>query len=81
MSTGVDRSQPRRTEVDVSGATVLKAALIALAVYAVIVAHGVILTIGLSFVFALGLDPLVTRLTRRGMGRARAAPSCSSCCS
>jgi predicted PurR-regulated permease PerM len=81
MSTGADRSQPRRTEVVVSGATVLKAALIALAVYAVIVAHEVILTIGLSFVFALGLDPLVTRLTRRGMGRAARRSSCSSCCS
>jgi predicted PurR-regulated permease PerM len=73
MSTGADRSQPRRTEVVVSGATVLKAALIALTVYAVIVAHEVILTIALSFVFALGLDPLVTRLTRRGIGRGRAA--------
>ena len=78
MATGGERSedlgrQPRRVELVVSGPTVLKAALIALAVYLVIVAHEVILTIGLSFVFALGLDPLVTRLTRRGMGRGRAA--------
>jgi predicted PurR-regulated permease PerM len=62
-----------RVEIVVSGATVLKASLIALAVYMVIVASEVILTIGLSFVFALGLDPLVTRLTRRGIGRGKAA--------
>ncbi len=64
---------PRRIEIVVSGATVLKAALIALAVYLVIVASEVILTIGLAFVLALGLDPLVRWFTRRGIGRARAA--------
>jgi predicted PurR-regulated permease PerM len=39
----------------------------------VIVANEVFLPIGLAFVFALGLDPLVTRLTRRGIGRGKAA--------
>jgi predicted PurR-regulated permease PerM len=62
-----------RVEIVITGATVLKAALVALAVYMVIVASEVILTIGLALVFALGLDPLVTRLTRRGMGRGKAA--------
>ena len=65
--------RPPRVEIVVSGATVLKAAFVALAAYLVIVAHEVILTIGLAFVFAFGLDPMVTRLTRRGMGRGKAA--------
>jgi predicted PurR-regulated permease PerM len=67
-----DRRAPR-VEIIVSGTTVLKAALIALAVYMGIVASEVLLTIGLAFVFALGLDPLVVQLTRRGLGRGKAA--------
>jgi predicted PurR-regulated permease PerM len=47
--------------------------LIALGVCIMIVANEVFLTIGLALVFALGLDPLVTRLTRRGIGRGKAA--------
>jgi predicted PurR-regulated permease PerM len=47
----------------------LKAALVALGVFVLIVANQVILTIGLSLVFALGLDPVVAWFTRRGMGR------------
>jgi uncharacterized protein YoxC len=64
---------PKRVEIVVSGATVLKAALIGLAVYLTIVASEVILTIGLACVFAFGLDPLVGVFTRRGMGRGKAA--------
>jgi predicted PurR-regulated permease PerM len=71
MSVPADRTS--RVEVVVSGATVLKAAMVAVAVYAVVVAHEVLLTIGLAVVFALGLDPLVVRLTRRGMGRGAAS--------
>jgi predicted PurR-regulated permease PerM len=63
----------RRVEITVSGATVLKAALVALAVAVLIVANEVILTIALSLVFAFGLDPVVTWFTRRGMGRGKAA--------
>ncbi|HEU0024841.1 MAG TPA: AI-2E family transporter [Thermoleophilaceae bacterium] len=66
-------SLPSRVEIVVSGATVLKTALIALGVYVAIVASEVLLTVGLAFVFALGLDPLVTWFTRRGMGRGKAA--------
>jgi predicted PurR-regulated permease PerM len=62
-----------RVEIVVSGATVLKAALVALGVYVLIVANEVFLTVGLAFVFALGLDPLVAWFTRRGMGRGKAA--------
>jgi predicted PurR-regulated permease PerM len=64
---------PRRVEIVFSAATVLKAALIALAVYLAIVASEVLLTIGLAFVFALGLEPLVRWFTRRGVGRGKAA--------
>ena len=64
---------PKRVEIIVSAPTVLKAALIALGVYLTIVASEVLLMIGLAFVFALGLDPLVGWFTRRGMGRGKAA--------
>src|SRR4051812_48165483 len=64
---------PRRVEIVVSGATVLKAALVALGVFVLIVANQVILTIGLAVVFALGLDPVVGWFTGRGMGRGKAA--------
>ncbi len=64
---------PRRVEIVVSGATVLKAALVALGVFILIIANEVFLTILLSLVFALGLDPLVGWFTRRGWGRGKAA--------
>jgi predicted PurR-regulated permease PerM len=67
------RAEPRRVEIVVSGVTVLKAALVALAVVVLIVANEVFLTITLSLVFALGLDPLVGWFTGRGMGRGKAA--------
>jgi predicted PurR-regulated permease PerM len=67
------RAEPRRVEIVVSGATVLKAALIALGVFVLIVANEVFLTILLALVFALGLDPLVGWFTNRGMGRGKAA--------
>jgi predicted PurR-regulated permease PerM len=67
------RAEPRRVEIVVSGATVLKAALVALGVFVLIVANEVFLTILLALVFALGLDPLVGWFTGRGMGRGKAA--------
>jgi predicted PurR-regulated permease PerM len=66
-------NETRRVEVVVSGATVFKAALVALGVLVLIVANEVILTIGLSLVFAFGLDPVVGVLTKRGMGRGKAS--------
>jgi predicted PurR-regulated permease PerM len=62
-----------RVEVVVSAGTVLRGALIALGVLILIAAQDVVLTIGLSLVFAFGLDPLVAVFTRRGMGRGKAA--------
>ena len=66
-------AEPRRVEIVVSGATVFKAALVALGVFVLIVANEVFLTILLSLVFALGLDPVVGWFTRRGVGRGKAA--------
>jgi predicted PurR-regulated permease PerM len=66
-------AEPRRVEIVVSGATVLKAALVALGVFMLIVADEVVLTILLALVFALGLDPVVGWFTSRGMGRGKAA--------
>jgi len=66
-------AEPRRVEIVVSGATVFKAALVALGVFILIIANEVFLTILLSLVFALGLDPLVGWFTRRGWGRGKAA--------
>ena len=70
---GTAENQAKRVEIVVSAATVLKAAVIALGVYLAIVANEVLLTIGLAFVFALGLDPLVGWFTRRGVGRGKAS--------
>jgi predicted PurR-regulated permease PerM len=70
---GTAENRPKRVEIVVSGTTVLKAAVIALGVYLAIVASEVLLTIGLAFVFALGLDPVVGWFTRRGVGRGKAA--------
>ena len=67
------RAEPRRVEIVVSGATVFKAALVALGVFVLIVANEVFLTIMLSLVFALGLDPVVGWFTSRGVGRGKAA--------
>ncbi len=64
---------PPRVEVVVSVGTVFRGALIALGVLVLIAAHEVLLTIGLSLVFAFGLDPVVAVFTRRGMGRGKAA--------
>jgi predicted PurR-regulated permease PerM len=65
--------QTRRVQLTLSGSNVLKALLIALGVYLAIVAAEVLLTIGLAVVFALGLDPVVNKLTARGWGRGKSA--------
>ena len=60
-------------EISFSNWGILKAVLIAVAVFMVIVAADVVVMIGLALVFALGLNPLVERLTDRGLGRGKAA--------
>ena len=73
--TGPEASAERDTRVQItaSGTTVLKALLVALGVYLAITAAEVLLTIGLAIVFALGLDPVVNKLTARGWGRGKSA--------
>ena len=66
-------ARPKITQITFSGRTVFNGLLVALGVYLAIVASEVLLSIGLAVVFALGLDPLVTRLTARGWGRGKSA--------
>jgi predicted PurR-regulated permease PerM len=62
-----------RVEVVVSAATVVKAAALAVGAYVVIVAGEVVLSLGVASVLALGLDPVVARLSRGRVGRGAAA--------
>jgi predicted PurR-regulated permease PerM len=57
----------------ISGPNVVRILLIGLAIYLAIVASEVLLSIGLAAVFALGLDPVVRKLTARGWGRGKSA--------
>jgi predicted PurR-regulated permease PerM len=64
---------PRKVEVVVSVPTVVKALGIFFGVLLVYLAKDALLSILLSIVFVLGLDPPVAALERRGWGRGRAA--------
>ena len=64
---------PPRVEVVVSTRTVLIGLAILLGCVLVVVALSALLSIALSIVLVLGLDPLVAALQRRGWGRGRAA--------
>jgi predicted PurR-regulated permease PerM len=68
-----DRSTPRRVELLLPTRTLLKLALFGMFVALVIVALDVLLSIFVAIVLALGLDPVVGALVRRGWGRGRAA--------
>lgn len=68
-----DAGEFRRVEVIVSAATVIKALLLVLLVFLIVVAHEALLGILLALVFALGLDPVVTKLTDRGLSRGLSA--------
>ena len=68
------RSEPPQTvEVVVSVPTVVKAVGIFFALILVYLVRDALLSIALSAVFILGLDPPVSALERRGWGRGRAA--------
>ena len=66
-------SPPRKVEVVVSVPTVVKALGIFFGVLLVYLAKDALLSIALSAVFVLGLDPPVAALERRGWGRGKAA--------
>jgi predicted PurR-regulated permease PerM len=62
-----------KVEVVVSVPTVVKALAIAAGIALVVIAREALLSIALSAVIVLGLDPLVAALERRGWGRGRGA--------
>ncbi len=68
-----DRSKPRSVELLVPTRTLLKLAVFGLFVVLTVVALDVLLSIFVAIVLALGLDPVVGALVRRGWGRGRAA--------
>jgi predicted PurR-regulated permease PerM len=62
-----------KVEIVVSASTVVKALAILFGVILVFIAREALLSILLAVVFVLGLDPPVSALERRGMGRGKAA--------
>ena len=74
-SAAVDAAGPRppRVLIEVSAGNVAKALLVALLILLAILVSDAIISILLSGVFILGLDPPVSALERRGMGRGKAA--------
>src|SRR5215216_2371660 len=68
-----DRSTPRPVELLVPVRTLLRLGLFGAFVVLVIVALDVLLSIFVAVVLAIGLDPVVGALVRRGWGRGRAA--------
>jgi predicted PurR-regulated permease PerM len=63
----------RKVEIVVSVGTVVKALGIFFGVLLVFIVRDALLSIALSLVFVLGLDPPVSALVRRGWGRGKAA--------
>jgi predicted PurR-regulated permease PerM len=68
-----DRPTPRQVELLVPVRTLLKLAVFGTFVALAIIALDVLLSIFVAVVLALGLDPVVGALVRRGWGRGRAA--------
>jgi predicted PurR-regulated permease PerM len=65
--------RPRQVELVVSVPTVVKALAIFFGIILVYLAQDALLSIALSLVFVLGLDPPTRALERRGWGRGKAA--------
>lgn len=68
-----DRPPPQRVEVNIGLRTMLLAVAVAGAVALAILSLGSLLSIFVAAVLALGLDPVVSRLVKRGWPRGRAA--------
>jgi predicted PurR-regulated permease PerM len=68
-----DRSPPRQVELLVPVRTLLKLAVFGGLLALAVIALDVLLSIFVAVVLALGLDPVVGALVRRGWGRGRAA--------
>jgi predicted PurR-regulated permease PerM len=69
----VTEPSPQRVEVNIGLRTMLLAVAVAAAVALAIVSLGSLLSIFVAGVLALGLDPVVSRLVKRGWPRGRAA--------
>ena len=65
--------EPRRVEVIIPPRTLLTVAVFGGLVVLTVVSIGTLLSIFVAAVLALGLDPVVSALVRRGWGRGRAA--------
>ena len=66
-------SRPQQVDLRVPWSTLAKLAVFGAAVVLVVVALDVLLSIFVAVVLALGLDPVVAALVRRGWKRGRAA--------
>ena len=69
----MDRPPPQRVEVVVSARTLLVLLAVGGIVALVLLSLGTLLSVFVAAVLALGLDPVVAALVRRGWGRGRAA--------
>jgi predicted PurR-regulated permease PerM len=69
----MDRPPPQRVEVVVSARTLLVLLAVGGIVALVLLSLGTLLSVFVAAVLALGLDPVVGALVRRGWGRGRAA--------
>jgi predicted PurR-regulated permease PerM len=72
-SAPADYPEARRVEIVFSAQTVVKALLLAVFVFLCVVAVDTLLAILLALVVALGLDPPVSALARRGLSRGTSA--------
>src|SRR5689334_1827578 len=68
-----DRPSPQRVEVTVAPRTVVIALCILGEIALVLISLGTLISIFLATIVAMGLDPLVTGLQRRGWNRGTAA--------
>src|SRR4051812_39322123 len=73
LDTAPEEQRPQRVEIAVPVRTLLQLLIFGGLVALAVLSLGTLLSIFLAAVLALGLDPLVSALVRRGWGRGRAA--------
>src|SRR5829696_794762 len=75
LDTAREEQRPQRVEIAVATRTLLQLLIVGALVALAVLSLGTLLSIFLAAVIALGLDPLVGALVRRGWGRGNAALS------
>src|SRR4051794_987608 len=75
LDTAPEEQRPRRVEIAVPVRTLLQLLVFGTLVALAVLSLGTLLSIFLAAVLALGLDPVVAALVRRGWGRGKAALS------